>query len=144
MLTGADIQSLKDYVSNNDGGMQAQGESTVRLHVTHSNLSAIFFDIRLDRHVSTLPFLHKSPSRHTPDKIKMPDLMSSNLLISCRHLVHRRSRYSQLATNGFASLHTFKLPPGFPGHQRTHWSTDSSVLNLAAARSCNICLDTMI
>ena len=70
MLTGADIQSLKDYVSNNDGGMQAQGESTVRLHVTHSNLSAIFFDIRLDRHVSTLPFLHISPSRHTLDAIK--------------------------------------------------------------------------
>ena len=51
MLTGADIQQLKDYVAANDAGGQKQAESTVRLHVTHSNLKAKFIEIRLDLHV---------------------------------------------------------------------------------------------
>ena len=51
MLTGADVQSLKDYVKGSDGGMQNQAASTVRLHVTHSNLKATFVEVRLDRHV---------------------------------------------------------------------------------------------
>ena len=52
MLTGADIKQLKDYVKSNDGGMQNQAASTVRLHVIHSNLMAKFVEVRLDRHVS--------------------------------------------------------------------------------------------
>ena len=52
MLTGADIQQLKEYVAQEDGGMQSQAESTVRLHVSHSNLKAKFMELRLDRHVS--------------------------------------------------------------------------------------------
>lgn len=51
MLSGADIQQLKDYVAGEDGGMQAQAGSTVRLHVSHSNLKAKFMEIRLDKHV---------------------------------------------------------------------------------------------
>ena len=51
MLTGADIQQLKDYVAANAAGGQKQAESTVRLHVTHSNLKAKFIEIRLDLHV---------------------------------------------------------------------------------------------
>lgn len=51
MLTGADIQGLKDYVKGSDGGMQNQAASTVRLHVAHSNLKATFVEVRLDRHV---------------------------------------------------------------------------------------------
>ena len=51
MLTGADVQQLKDYVAANDAGGQKQAESTVRLHVTHSNLKAKFIEIRLDLHV---------------------------------------------------------------------------------------------
>lgn len=52
MLTGADIQQLKNYVKADDGGMQNQAASTVRLHVVHSNLKAKFVEVRLDRHVS--------------------------------------------------------------------------------------------
>lgn len=51
MLTGADVQQLKDYVRASDGGMQNQAASTVRLHVVHSNLKAKFVEVRLDRHV---------------------------------------------------------------------------------------------
>ena len=51
MLSGADIQQLKDYVKADDGGMQHQAASTVRLHVLHSNLNAQFLEVRLDRHV---------------------------------------------------------------------------------------------
>ena len=52
MLTGADIQALKDYVSAPGNNGQNQSDSTVRLHVTHSNLKAEFMDIRLNLYVS--------------------------------------------------------------------------------------------
>lgn len=42
---------LKDYVNSNTGG-QNRGASTVLLHVTHSNLQARMFEIRLDRHMT--------------------------------------------------------------------------------------------
>jgi len=45
-----DIDALKNYVKGSTG--QNQAESTVCLHATHSNLSARFFEIRLDMHVS--------------------------------------------------------------------------------------------
>lgn len=35
-----------------DSGLQNKGESTVLLHVTHSNLTAHFMEIRLDRHMT--------------------------------------------------------------------------------------------
>jgi len=46
-----DLQNLRDYVTYESGG-QARGESTVLLHVTHSNLKARMFEIRLDRHMT--------------------------------------------------------------------------------------------
>jgi tubulin-folding cofactor B len=49
-LTKEDVQGLKQYVQGPSAASQA--ESTVLLHVTHSNLKARFFEIRLDRHVS--------------------------------------------------------------------------------------------
>lgn len=45
------LNELKDYVGWESGG-QARAESTVLLHVTHSNLQARMFEIRLDRHMS--------------------------------------------------------------------------------------------
>ena len=51
MLTKADIQALKDYVAAPGNLGQNQAESTVRLHVTHSNLKAEFMELRLDLHV---------------------------------------------------------------------------------------------
>ncbi|CAL8462895.1 g2429 [Coccomyxa elongata] len=52
MLTGADIQALKDYVSAPGNFGQNQAESTVRLHVTHSNLKAEFMELRMDLHMT--------------------------------------------------------------------------------------------
>jgi tubulin-folding cofactor B len=49
-LTKDDINMLKDYVQA--GGGTTMAESTIALHVTHSNLSARLFEIRLDKHVS--------------------------------------------------------------------------------------------
>lgn len=57
MLTGADIQQLREYVSAPDAGGQRQADSTVRLHVSHSNLKAKFLEIRLDLHVSSFEML---------------------------------------------------------------------------------------
>ena len=51
MITGADIQSLKDYVRGPSS--QNQADTTVRLQVTHSNLKAHFMEIRLDLQVSS-------------------------------------------------------------------------------------------
>ncbi|KAK9843543.1 hypothetical protein WJX81_008120 [Elliptochloris bilobata] len=52
MLTGADIQALKAYVQAPGNHGQNQAESTVRLHVTHSNLKAEFMELRLDLHMT--------------------------------------------------------------------------------------------
>lgn len=51
MISGADIQALKDYVKGPSS--QNQAETTVRLQVTHSNLKAHFMEIRLDLQVSS-------------------------------------------------------------------------------------------
>ena len=55
MLTREDIQALKDYVSAPGSFGQNQAETTVRLHVTHSNLKAKFIELRMDLHVSQTP-----------------------------------------------------------------------------------------
>lgn len=49
MISGADIQALKDYVKGPSS--QNQADTTVRLQVTHSNLKAHFMEIRLDLQV---------------------------------------------------------------------------------------------
>jgi len=46
-----DLCALRDYVMFESGG-QARGETTVLLHVTHSNLKARIFELRLDRHMT--------------------------------------------------------------------------------------------
>eukprot|EP00308_Calcidiscus_leptoporus_P001703 CAMPEP_0119365678 /NCGR_PEP_ID=MMETSP1334-20130426/12590_1 /TAXON_ID=127549 /ORGANISM="Calcidiscus leptoporus, Strain RCC1130" /LENGTH=296 /DNA_ID=CAMNT_0007381711 /DNA_START=94 /DNA_END=984 /DNA_ORIENTATION=- len=46
-----DMQMLKEYVEWESGSLN-RAESTVLLHVTHSNLQARMFEIRLDRHMS--------------------------------------------------------------------------------------------
>ncbi len=51
-LSRRDIEALKEYVSAPGNFGQNQAESTVRLHVTHSNLKAEFIELRLDLHVS--------------------------------------------------------------------------------------------
>lgn len=58
MLTRADIQALKDYVSAPGNFGQNQAESTVRLHVTHSNLKAEFIELRMDLHVRQSSCVH--------------------------------------------------------------------------------------
>ena len=59
MLTRRDIDALKEYVSAPGNFGQNQAESTVRLHVTHSNLKAEFIELRLDLHVSLSIHPHK-------------------------------------------------------------------------------------
>eukprot|EP00320_Phaeocystis_rex_P000537 CAMPEP_0119092436 /NCGR_PEP_ID=MMETSP1178-20130426/159759_1 /TAXON_ID=33656 /ORGANISM="unid sp, Strain CCMP2000" /LENGTH=305 /DNA_ID=CAMNT_0007076011 /DNA_START=46 /DNA_END=963 /DNA_ORIENTATION=- len=44
-------EALREYVTW-DSGLQNKGESTVLLHVTHSNLKAHFMELRLDRHMT--------------------------------------------------------------------------------------------
>eukprot|EP00242_Pyramimonas_sp_CCMP2087_P017712 CAMPEP_0198210814 /NCGR_PEP_ID=MMETSP1445-20131203/22460_1 /TAXON_ID=36898 /ORGANISM="Pyramimonas sp., Strain CCMP2087" /LENGTH=286 /DNA_ID=CAMNT_0043884969 /DNA_START=117 /DNA_END=977 /DNA_ORIENTATION=+ len=52
-MTGADIQQLKDYVgAEGKGGGANQGESTVLLHCSHTNLKAQFMELRFDRHTT--------------------------------------------------------------------------------------------
>jgi len=47
----AELNTLRGWVVGESGG-QNRGESTVLLHVTHSNLKARMFEIRLDRHMT--------------------------------------------------------------------------------------------
>jgi tubulin-folding cofactor B len=46
-----DIDALKAYVAGPDSGFANRADSTVLLHITHSNLQAKFMEIRLDMHV---------------------------------------------------------------------------------------------
>ncbi len=46
----ADLAALRAYVVA-DTGAQARAESTVLLTVTHSNLRAVFMELRFDLHV---------------------------------------------------------------------------------------------
>jgi tubulin-folding cofactor B len=46
-----DIAMLKEYVTAPGNFGANQAESTVLIHITHSNLKAEFIEIRLDKHV---------------------------------------------------------------------------------------------
>lgn len=45
------MQDLRDFVTYDSGG-QGRGSTTVLMHVTHSNLKARMFELRLDRHMT--------------------------------------------------------------------------------------------
>lgn len=51
-LSKDDVDALRAYVAGPDTGFANKADSTVLLHVTHSNLKARFMEIRLDLHVS--------------------------------------------------------------------------------------------
>ncbi len=51
MPRSAELEAMRDYVMWQSGA-QNQAESTVLLNVTHSNLKAKMFEIRLDRHMT--------------------------------------------------------------------------------------------
>eukprot|EP00735_Rhodelphis_limneticus_P008307 TRINITY_DN2120_c0_g1::TRINITY_DN2120_c0_g1_i1::g.12914::m.12914 TRINITY_DN2120_c0_g1::TRINITY_DN2120_c0_g1_i1::g.12914 ORF type:complete len:303 (+),score=39.36,sp/Q67Z52/TBCB_ARATH/45.53/3e-74,Ubiquitin_2/PF14560.1/3.1e-30,CAP_GLY/PF01302.20/6.9e-23,ubiquitin/PF00240.18/0.0058 TRINITY_DN2120_c0_g1_i1:87-911(+) len=57
-----DLAALKAYVQGPTS--QNQAESTVRLHVTHSNLKASFLEIRLDKHL-TIESVKEKLKTHT-------------------------------------------------------------------------------
>jgi len=62
-LSQADVQALKAYVQGPSS--QARADSTVLMHVTHSNLkNTSFFELRLDRHMTILSVKEKLKS-HT-------------------------------------------------------------------------------
>jgi tubulin-specific chaperone B len=46
-----DLQMLREYVTAPGSFGANQADSTVLIHVTHSNLKAEFMEIRLDKHV---------------------------------------------------------------------------------------------
>jgi len=52
-LSQVDVQALKSYVTaDGKAGGAAQGDTTVLLGVSHSNLKAEFMEIRFDRHMT--------------------------------------------------------------------------------------------
>lgn len=50
-LTKDDLAQLRNYVASGETGMR-KAESTVIVHISHSNLKANFFEIRLDLHMT--------------------------------------------------------------------------------------------
>lgn len=52
-LPTQDMDMLRQYVTADGNFGQNQAESTVQLHVTHSNLKVEFMELRLDKHVRT-------------------------------------------------------------------------------------------
>jgi len=75
---GTTTQQLKAYVGGGGkAGGAAQAESTVLLHVSHSNLKAEFMEIRFDRHVRP-PW----PPSHWHDT---PGSLARTCSVSCRY-----------------------------------------------------------
>ncbi len=54
MVATEDMRVLREYVTAPSSGSQQQAESTVVLHVTHSNLKLQMMELRFDLHVSNL------------------------------------------------------------------------------------------
>lgn len=54
MVSRAELDQLKSYVTAPGKFGANQAESTVLLHVTHSNLRAEFMELRFDKHVCIL------------------------------------------------------------------------------------------
>jgi tubulin-folding cofactor B len=50
----ASLAALREYVTA-DSGAQRRADSTVLLSVTHSNLHAVFMELRFDTHVRVPP-----------------------------------------------------------------------------------------
>ena len=48
----ADLRALRDYVTAAPSGIQSRGDGTVLLQVTHSNLKAVFMELRFDMHMT--------------------------------------------------------------------------------------------
>ena len=62
-LSRTDVDALRAYVQGPSS--QARADSTVLMHVTHSNLkNTSFFELRLDRHMTVLSVKEKLKS-HT-------------------------------------------------------------------------------
>lgn len=57
MLTRTELGQLKAYVTAPGKLGANQADSTVLLHVTHSNLRAEFMELRFDKHVRTINFI---------------------------------------------------------------------------------------
>jgi tubulin-specific chaperone B len=57
LMDKSDLAMLKEYVTAPGNCGAHQTESTVLLHVTHSNLKAEFLEIRLDKHVCSGPLI---------------------------------------------------------------------------------------
>lgn len=70
-LPSAEMDLLRQYVTA-DGNFGAnQAESTVLLHVTHSNLNVQFMELRLDKHVrSRTPNLQASRAAHSSVRLR--------------------------------------------------------------------------
>lgn len=51
LMDNNDLAMLKEYVTAPGNFGANQADTTVLLHVTHSNLKAEFMEIRLDKHV---------------------------------------------------------------------------------------------
>lgn len=49
-MKNTDLLALRDYVTH-DTGILNKAETTVLLNVTHSNLKAMFMELRFDLHV---------------------------------------------------------------------------------------------
>jgi len=48
----AEMRALREYVTSAPSGIQNRGDGTVLLQVTHSNLKAVFMELRFDMHMT--------------------------------------------------------------------------------------------
>ncbi len=130
-LTKEDVNQLKEYVMAPSGANKA--ESTVLLHISHSNLKMTkFFEIRLDRHVSYAARCHAAHARANPlthsrisqmsiesVKVKLsfhcgtsPSAMVLQLLDESKNVVATMHEDDRML--GYYSPHDGWVPPRWP------------------------------
>ncbi|KAJ9516910.1 hypothetical protein QJQ45_027299 [Haematococcus lacustris] len=109
LISKEDIVALREYVTGQGG--QNRLESTVLLHVTHSNLKAKFFELRLDMHM-TIESLKVKLSFHvgTNPSAMLLQLLNEagNIVASCLDDSRKLGYYSP--HDGY-SLHVVDLDP---------------------------------
>ena len=98
----SDLQMLKDYVRAPGNFGANQAESTVLIHITHSNLKAEFLEIRLDKHV-------RSPTGHGCNSVQLDFESSESAYVSCYDCEERvivRNCEAQSCCNAAVASHT--------------------------------------
>ncbi|GFR50102.1 hypothetical protein Agub_g12247, partial [Astrephomene gubernaculifera] len=125
-LNREDVEALRAYVIGPDSGFANKAESTVLLHITHSNLKAKFMEIRLDMH-STIESIKVKLSFHcgtSPAAMLLSLLDESGAAVATLWEDHRKLGF--YSPRDGCTLHITDTDPG--SASAGGWLEDTSLV----------------